>query len=65
MEDCNSNTPTGDSGQICSSPGAANAYLARNELARRALEWGDKGLAVEAINQHGIYEVYRAQDERR
>lgn len=64
MEDCNSNTPTGESNQIGAS-GHAGWIARRNAAARNWAETGDPRALGYAIEAHGIAEGHRAQDERR
>lgn len=64
MEDCLSNTPTGESNQIGAS-GHAGAVARRNAAARNYAETGDPRARDYAIEQHGIAEGHRTQDEKR
>lgn len=55
MEDCNSNTPSGESGQVGGRQGAIDR---RNAAARNYFETGDPRARTYAIGQHDIAELY-------
>lgn len=60
MEICNSNTPTGESGQV----GGGGAATARHRRWAAAGQWvatGDTSARNEAIEQHHIAEGHQAQ----
>ena len=63
MEDCNSNTPTGESGQI--GAGHANAIRRRNAAAGQYAATGDPAAKGEAIEQHSIAEGHAAHPDNR